>query len=98
MKLHFSPINYLVASFHNLTIKLLFHFHDQIQRNLQLQIEEQGRQLKMMIDQQQKTSESLLKNQDFNISPFDPSISFQDVFETSIAESSGTGNISSKIS
>lgn len=83
MRLHFSPIT--------LQIKLLFHFHGQIQRNLQLRIEEQGRQLKMMIDQQQKTSESLLKNQDSNITPFDPSFSFQDVVEASIAESSGTG-------
>ncbi|XP_021283095.1 myb family transcription factor PHL5-like [Herrania umbratica] len=42
----------------------------EIQRNLQLRIEEQGRQLKMMIDQQQKTNESLLKEQDLDITPF----------------------------
>lgn len=33
----------------------------QIQRNLQLRIEEQGKQLKIMIEQQEKTKESLLK-------------------------------------
>ncbi|KAL4340014.1 hypothetical protein GQ457_08G016510 [Hibiscus cannabinus] len=49
------------------------HLHEQLefQQNLQLQIEEQGRQLQMMIDEQQKTSESLLKKQDFNITSFD---------------------------
>ncbi|KAG8503959.1 hypothetical protein CXB51_002244 [Gossypium anomalum] len=81
-----------------LDVQRRLHEQLEIQRNLQLRIEEQGRQLKMMIDQQQKTSESLLKTQDFNISPFDPSFSFQDVVETSIAESSGTGNLSPKIS
>ncbi|KAF8118757.1 hypothetical protein N665_0002s0068 [Sinapis alba] len=40
------------------------HLHEQleIQRNLQLRIEEQGKQLKLMIEQQQKTKESLLKS------------------------------------
>ncbi|KAL1196892.1 Myb family transcription factor PHL5 [Cardamine amara subsp. amara] len=39
------------------------HLHEQleIQRNLQLRIEEQGKQLKIMIEQQQKTKESILK-------------------------------------
>ncbi|KFK25068.1 hypothetical protein AALP_AA8G062300 [Arabis alpina] len=39
------------------------HLHEQleIQRNLQLRIEEQGKQLKIMMEQQQKTKESLLK-------------------------------------
>uniref|UniRef100_A0A1J3JA57 Protein PHR1-LIKE 1 n=1 Tax=Noccaea caerulescens TaxID=107243 RepID=A0A1J3JA57_NOCCA len=39
------------------------HLHEQleIQRNLQLRIEEQGKQLKIMIEQQEKTKESLLK-------------------------------------
>ncbi|KAG2334823.1 hypothetical protein Bca4012_016080 [Brassica carinata] len=38
------------------------HLHEQleIQRNLQVRIEEQGKQLKIMIEQQQKTKESLL--------------------------------------
>ncbi|KAJ0233814.1 Myb family transcription factor PHL5 [Hirschfeldia incana] len=40
------------------------HLHEQleIQRNLQLRIEEQGKQLKIMIEQQQKTKECLLKS------------------------------------
>ncbi|KAF3560866.1 hypothetical protein DY000_02019604 [Brassica cretica] len=37
------------------------HEQLEIQRNLQLRIEEQGKQLKIMIEQQQKTKESLLK-------------------------------------
>ncbi|KAJ4883329.1 myb-like HTH transcriptional regulator family protein [Raphanus sativus] len=39
------------------------HLHEQleIQRNLQLRIEEQGKQLKIMIEQQQKTKECVLK-------------------------------------
>ncbi|GMI64720.1 hypothetical protein HRI_000141300 [Hibiscus trionum] len=66
-----------------LDVQRRLHEQLEIQRNLQLRIEEQGRQLKMMIDQQQKTSESLLKKQDHDISP---SFSFEDV-EASIAES-----------
>ncbi|GMJ02310.1 hypothetical protein HRI_003900100 [Hibiscus trionum] len=82
-----------------LDVQRRLHEQLEIQRNLQLRIEEQGRQLKMMIDQQQKTSESLLKNQDFNITAFDhdPSFSFEDV-KASIAESSGTAHFPSKIS
>ncbi|KAL4309724.1 hypothetical protein GQ457_01G014040 [Hibiscus cannabinus] len=82
-----------------LDVQRRLHEQLEIQRNLQLRIEEQGRQLKVMIDQQQKTSESLLKKQDFNITGFDqdPSFSFEDV-EASIAESSGTANFPSKIS
>ncbi|KAK8554167.1 hypothetical protein V6N13_073087 [Hibiscus sabdariffa] len=59
------------------------HLHEQLefQQNLQLRIEKQGRQLQMMIDEQQKTNESLLKNQDFNITCFDP-------LEASISENS----------
>ncbi|KAK8493685.1 hypothetical protein V6N13_025573 [Hibiscus sabdariffa] len=82
-----------------LDVQRRLHEQLEIQRNLQLRIEKQGRQLKMMIDQQQKTSESLLKKQDFNITGFDqdPSFSFEDV-EASIAESSGTAHFPSKIS
>ncbi|KAL4273403.1 hypothetical protein GQ457_13G011560 [Hibiscus cannabinus] len=82
-----------------LDVQRRLHEQLEIQRSLQLRIEEQGRQLKMMIDQQKKTSESLLKKQDFDIGPFDqdPSFSFEDV-EASIAESSGTAYIPSKIS
>ncbi|XP_009768045.1 uncharacterized protein LOC107789305 isoform X2 [Nicotiana tabacum] len=46
------------------------HLHDQleIQRKLQLRIEEQGKQLKMMFDQQQKTTRSVLDIQNSSIS------------------------------
>ncbi|KAE8734408.1 Protein PHR1-LIKE 1 [Hibiscus syriacus] len=83
-----------------LDVQRRLHEQLEIQRNLQLRIEEQGRQLKMMIDQQQKTSESLLKKQDSNITAFDPdpSFCFEDVEEASIAESSGTSHLPSKIS
>ncbi|XVE75702.1 hypothetical protein DITRI_Ditri12bG0114100 [Diplodiscus trichospermus] len=82
-----------------LDVQMRLHEQLEIQRNLQLRIEEQGRQLKMMIDQQQKTNESLLKKQDFDITPFDhdPSFSLDDI-EASIAESSGNGHSTSKIS
>ncbi|KAK8705291.1 hypothetical protein V6N13_048895 [Hibiscus sabdariffa] len=81
-----------------LDVQRRLHEQLEIQRNLQLRIEEQGRQLKMMIEQQQKTGESLLRKQDFDIGPFnqDPSFSFD--VEASIAESSGTAYIPSKIS
>ncbi|XP_021282747.1 myb family transcription factor PHL5 isoform X2 [Herrania umbratica] len=82
-----------------LDVQRRLHEQLEIQRNLQLRIEEQGRQLKMMIDQQQKTNESLLKKQDLDITPFDhdPSFSLEDV-EVSIAESSGNAHFPSKIS
>ncbi|KAF8115533.1 hypothetical protein N665_0025s0003 [Sinapis alba] len=46
------------------------HLHEQleIQRNLQLRIEEQGKQLKIMIEQQQKTKECLLKTPNAEVS------------------------------
>ncbi|KAL0672333.1 hypothetical protein Bca4012_000313 [Brassica carinata] len=46
------------------------HLHEQleIQRNLQVRIEEQGKQLKLMIEQQQKTKESLLKSPNAEVS------------------------------
>ncbi|KAG8367939.1 hypothetical protein BUALT_Bualt16G0124800 [Buddleja alternifolia] len=44
-----------------LQIDVQRHLHEQleIQRNLQLRIEEQGKQLKMMLDQQQKSKENI---------------------------------------
>ncbi|XWS43223.1 hypothetical protein CRYUN_Cryun16bG0084200 [Craigia yunnanensis] len=82
-----------------LDVQRRLHEQLEIQRNLQLRIEEQGRQLKMMIDQQQKTNESLLKKQDLDITFFDhdPSFSLEDL-EASIAESSGNAHFPSKIS
>ncbi|EOA22557.1 hypothetical protein CARUB_v10003217mg [Capsella rubella] len=46
------------------------HLHEQleIQRNLQLRIEEQGKQLKIMMEQQQKTKESLMKTPEVEVS------------------------------
>ena len=49
----------------------------QIQRKLQLRIEEQGRQLKRMFDQQQKTTNSLLNCQ--NTANDDTAISLEGV-------------------
>ncbi|GAB2227488.1 hypothetical protein Droror1_Dr00009310 [Drosera rotundifolia] len=47
------------------------HLHEQllIQRNLQLRIEEQGRQLRLMFDQQQKTRQIFFGNQTLDSSP-----------------------------
>ncbi|PPD75170.1 hypothetical protein GOBAR_DD27907 [Gossypium barbadense] len=59
----------------------------EFQRNLQLRIEEQGRRLKMMIDEQQKANESLLKNQGVDIKPYEHDPSFGDL-DSSIAETS----------
>ncbi|XVF75884.1 hypothetical protein PTKIN_Ptkin13bG0222700 [Pterospermum kingtungense] len=82
-----------------LDVQRRLHEQLEIQRNLQLRIEEQGRQLKMMIDQQQKTNESLLRKQDFDVKLFDhdPSFSLEDI-EASIAESSENAHFPSKIS
>uniref|UniRef100_A0A5B7BP31 HTH myb-type domain-containing protein n=1 Tax=Davidia involucrata TaxID=16924 RepID=A0A5B7BP31_DAVIN len=74
------------------------HEQLEIQRNLQLRIEEQGKQLKMMFDQQQITNRSLFEMQNPNIiSLDDPSTSLEDV-EVSIAEGSGNTHFPSKIS
>ena len=85
------------------TIKLnLFYIVDiffptQIQRNLQLRIEEQGRQLKMMIDQQQKTNECLLNKQELDNTSFDHDLSFSlEDMEASIAETSGNARFPSR--
>lgn len=71
----------------------------QIQRKLQLRIEEQGKQLKMMFDQQQKTSNNLLNTQNFGTTANgdDASIGLKDV-EVSISEGSGNSLFPSKIS
>ncbi|KAJ7971456.1 Myb-like transcription factor family protein [Quillaja saponaria] len=46
-----------------LDVQMRLHEQLDIQRNLQLRIEEQGKQLKMMFDQQEKTSNNLFKTQ-----------------------------------
>lgn len=60
----------------------------QIQRKLQLRIEEQGKQLKMMFDQQQKTSDSNLSTLNLgNTTNNDRPISSKDV-QVSVSEGS----------
>lgn len=87
----------------------MFSPSQQIQRNLQLQIEEQGRQLKMMFDKQQRKSNSLFKSQSSDITSPDldhdrddyddaPSNNGIDEVQVSIAEASGNTNFPSKIS
>uniref|UniRef100_A0A7C9DXJ8 MYB-CC type transcription factor LHEQLE-containing domain-containing protein n=2 Tax=Opuntia streptacantha TaxID=393608 RepID=A0A7C9DXJ8_OPUST len=61
----------------------------EIQRNLQMRIEEQGRQLKMMLDRQQKTRQGLHGNQNsgHHTCPDGPSLSLDDVQVSSEEES-----------
>ncbi|KAM7260512.1 hypothetical protein ACFE04_011185 [Oxalis oulophora] len=49
-----------------LDVQRCLHEQLEIQRNLQLRIEEQGKQLKMMFDQQQRKTNSLLMSQTTN--------------------------------
>ena len=81
----------------------------QVQRNLQLQIEEQGRQLKMMFDMQQRTSHSLFKSQSSDLTSLNdddhddhdhdaPSNSCFDEVQIFIAEPLGNTHFPSKIS
>lgn len=59
----------------------------QIQRSLQMQIEEQGRQLKLMFEQQQKKQEGVLKTRESEVMPLDDHpFSIEDV-EVSMVES-----------
>lgn len=76
-----------------------FPFHVQIQRNLQLRIEEQGRQLKMMFEQQQHTNRSFMEaDEDLDIMSLeDPSTSLDQV-ENLSAQGSGNTRFPSKIS
>ncbi|KAJ6778771.1 MYB-LIKE TRANSCRIPTION FACTOR FAMILY PROTEIN [Salix koriyanagi] len=75
------------------------HEQLEIQENLQLRIEEQGKQLKMMFDQQQKTTNSLLNNQNLNITSLDESTFSLEGIDISIVEGSiNNTNFPSKIS
>ncbi|XP_010423296.1 PREDICTED: myb family transcription factor PHL5-like isoform X1 [Camelina sativa] len=86
------------------------HLHEQleIQRNLQLRIEEQGKQLKIMMEQQQKTKESLMKTPEAEASLSlpasdhtpDPPPPFlvQDNTESLMLTSYGDNQLQSKIS
>ncbi|XP_021770386.1 myb family transcription factor PHL5-like [Chenopodium quinoa] len=81
-----------------LDVQRRLHEQLEIQRNLQLRIEEQGRQLKMMFDQQQKTRQSLLGDQNSdNTSPNGPTFSLDDV-QVSSEEGSGCNNFQTKTS
>ncbi|KAJ4842423.1 hypothetical protein Tsubulata_017639 [Turnera subulata] len=80
-----------------LDVQRRLHEQLEIQRNLQLRIEEQGRQLRMMFDQQQRASNSLQNNQNVNItSPDGPPFNLEDI-DFSVAEGSNT-SFPSKIS
>lgn len=65
----------------------------QLQRALQLRIEEQGKQLKKMFDQQQRTSDNLLNTPD--IANDATAISHKDV-EGSVSEGASDSFFSSK--
>lgn len=74
--------------------------HDQleIQKILQLRIEEQGKQLKMMFDQQQKKTNSLLNNQNLNItSPDESTFSLEDIDVSIVEGSNNNTHFPSKI-
>ncbi|XP_021657964.2 myb family transcription factor PHL5 isoform X2 [Hevea brasiliensis] len=80
-----------------LDVQRRLHEQLEIQKNLQLRIEEQGRQLKMMFDQQQRTS-SIFRNQNLDSTPPDePAFSLEDI-EASIIEGSNSTQFPSKIS
>ncbi|XP_054824186.1 myb family transcription factor PHL5 isoform X2 [Prosopis cineraria] len=83
-----------------LDVQRRLHEQLEIQRKLQLRIEEQGRQLKMMFDQQQITSDSLLNTQNMSSTAndnTDTSNNHKDV-ELSTSEGSGNSFFPSKIS
>lgn len=83
-----------------LSLSLLsYNFLWQIQRNLQLRIEEQGKQLKMMFDQQQKTTNSLLNKQNLDItSPDEPTFILEDIDVSILEGSDNNTQFPSKIS
>ncbi|KAL5067256.1 hypothetical protein RYX36_018143 [Vicia faba] len=81
-----------------LDVQRRLHEQLEIQRKLQLRIEEQGKQLKMMFDQQQKTNIGQLNTQNLdNTSNNDSQISPKDI-EVSILEGSENTLFPSKIS
>lgn len=67
-----------------------FFFLNQIQRNLQLRIEEQGKQLKMMFDKQQETSKTLMEIKSPVIAS--PSEVWTDLEDTQVLIAEGTEN------
>ncbi|CAK7342372.1 unnamed protein product [Dovyalis caffra] len=83
-----------------LDVQRRLHEQLEIQRNLQLRIEEQGKQLKMMFDQQQKTTNSLLiNNQNLDITSLDePTFSLEDIDVSIVEGSDNNTHFPSKIS
>ncbi|KAJ6382286.1 hypothetical protein OIU77_030853 [Salix suchowensis] len=82
-----------------LDVQRRLHEQLEIQRNLQLRIEEQRKQLKMMFDQQQKTTNSLLNNQNLDITSLDdPTFSLEDIDVSILAGSDNNTHFPSKIS
>ncbi|GAV63943.1 Myb_DNA-binding domain-containing protein/Myb_CC_LHEQLE domain-containing protein [Cephalotus follicularis] len=79
-----------------LAVQRSLHEQLEIQRNLQLRIEEQGRQLRMMFDEQLKTTNSPFKSSHITLLN-DPSFSIDDV-EVSLAQDSDNTHFPSKIS
>ncbi|KAF7804133.1 myb family transcription factor PHL5-like [Senna tora] len=84
-----------------LDVQRRLHEQLEIQRKLQLRIEEQGKQLKMMFDQQQKTSSSLLSTQNLGVTPNDDDasgISLKEFEASKFSEGTGNSFFPSKIS
>ncbi|XP_043690592.1 myb family transcription factor PHL5-like [Telopea speciosissima] len=76
------------------------HLHEQleIQRNLQVRIEEQGRQLKMMFEEQQKTNQSLFQTENLdNLFP-EKLNSLEDIQASTVGEQSESSYFHSEIS
>lgn len=70
----------------------------QIQRNLQLRIEEQGKQLELLFEQQQEKNKSLFMSQNLDTTSMDePSLRFEDV-QLLLEEDSVNNQFPSKIS
>lgn len=82
-----------------LDVQRRLHEQLEIQKILQLRIEEQGKQLKMMFDQQQKKTNSLLNNQNLNItSPDESTFSLEDIDVSIVEGSNNNTHFPSKIS
>ncbi|KAI4300703.1 hypothetical protein L6164_034049 [Bauhinia variegata] len=81
-----------------LDVQMRLHEQLEIQRKLQLRIEEQGKQLKMLFDQQQKTSDSPLNSENLGSTPNDDTTISPEDIEVSISQGSGNSFFPSKIS
>ncbi|KAL9336258.1 hypothetical protein Peur_070746 [Populus x canadensis] len=82
-----------------LDVQRRLHEQLEIQKILQLRIEEQGKQLKMMFDQQQKKTNSLLNNQNLNItSPDESTFSLEEIDVSIVEGSNNNTHFPSKIS